>query len=192
MTQESQDAITSYLTDMQALEEHLQKAFAGQLADTPNAPFGQVISRLNATSEQHTTALRDLVASRERGGQGLAGAMKKAASSVLGLGAAAIDLIRTEQVPKTLRDNYAAVSLATVGYLMLYTTAVTLHDSKVADLAHAHLANYARATMTLFHVIPESVVAFLESEGFPVREDVSAKVAEALEDVWSPAASGRA
>lgn len=192
MSQQSQEVIASYLTDMLALEVHLQKAFTGQLAELKGGRFASVIRELNTTSEAHSQALRDLAESRERGGQGIAEVVKKAASSVLGLGAAAIDFVRTETLPKNLRDDYAAVSLATVGYLMLHTTAETLNDSKVAHLALAHLRDYTKASMTLFHVIPGSVVDFLADEGFPVHDDVPAKINDALDEIWESGASRHA
>ena len=55
-----------------------------------------------------------------------ADAIKRAGSALLGLGAAAVDLVRNEGLPKNLRDDYTAFSLATIGYVMLYTTASAL------------------------------------------------------------------
>lgn len=187
MTQELQDTrevIASYVTDMLALEEHMQKAFAGQLADLKGGPYASVLRELAATSEAHAQALRSLAERREQGGQGIAEVVKKAASSVLGMGAAAIDFVRTEKTPKNLRDDYAAVSLATVGYLMLETTATTLNDSETATLAHSHLRDYAQATMALFHVVPDSVVEFLAEEGYPINNEVTEQIHDSVGDVW--------
>lgn len=193
MSKDTQGVIASYLTDMLALEEHLQKAFTGQLADLKEGRFASVIRVLNTTSEAHLHALRDLAKSREQGGQGIAEVVKKATSSVLGLGAAAIDFVRgDEKTPKNLRDDYAVVCLASVGYLMLHTTAATLHDSEVADVAFAHLRDYATATMSLFNVVPESVVDFLAEEGFPVQDGIAAKINEAVDAIWAAGASQQA
>lgn len=193
MDKDTQGVIASYLTDMLALEEHLQKAFTGQLADLKDERFASVIRDLNDMSETHSHALRDLADRREQGGQGIAEVMKKATSSVLGLGAAAIDFVRgDEKMPKNLRDDYAAVCLASVGYLMLHTTAAALHDSEVADVAFAHLRDYATATMTLFNVVPESVVDFLAGEGFPVQDGIAAKVNESVDAIWAAGASRQA
>ncbi|MBP6774885.1 MAG: hypothetical protein KA154_17990 [Gemmatimonadaceae bacterium] len=184
MTQETQEVVASYITDMLALEEHLQKAFAGQLADLKDSPYASTLRDLTSTSEAHARALHALAERREQGGQGIAEVVKKAASSVLGMGAAALDFVRSEKTPKNLRDDYAAVSLANVGYLMLHTTAMTLHDAEAASLAHAHLRDYAKASMTLFHLIPGSVVDFLKDEGFPIDDTVTAKLDASTKDVW--------
>lgn len=44
--------------------------------------------------------------------------LKRAGSAVLGLRAAAVDVVRTEGLPKNLRDDYTAFSHATIGYVM--------------------------------------------------------------------------
>jgi len=184
VSQNAQEAIASYVTDMLALEEHMQKAFAGQAADAKGERFASLIRDLNGISERHLVALRDLAERRKQGGQGIAEAIKGAASSVLGLGAAAIDFVRSEKLPKNLRDDYTAVSLATVGYLMLHTTAEALNDAEASELALAHLRDYAKAVMTLFHAVPEAVVTFLGDEGFTVDGAVAKKVNKTVEKIW--------
>ena len=185
MSQNAQEAIASYITDMLALEEHMQKAFAGQLTDAKAGRFTSVVGELKALSDRHQQALQELADRRKQGGQGIAEAIKGAASSVLGLGAAAIDLVRGEKLPKNLRDNYTAVSLATVGYLMLHTTAEALNDAEVSQLALSHLRDYAQAVMTLFHAVPESVVAYLAEEGLPVDASAAQRVNKTVDQVWS-------
>jgi len=184
MTPSTQDVVASYVTDMLALEEHMQKAFAGQVTDMKTSRLASLLRDMIATAEHHAKSLRELAERREQGGQGIAEVVKKAASSVLGIGAAAIDSMRSEKLPKDLRDDYTAMSLATVGYSMLYTTAVSLKDIKVAQLAHKHLEHYAAATMKLFHVIPASVVDFLVEEGHDVDTDTLTQVENSIESVW--------
>ena len=83
-----------------------------------------------------------------------------------------------------LRDDYAALSLATVGYVMLHTTALSLGDDEVAALAHRHLKDHAKSVMTLHNIIPGAVIRFLQSDGLPANEDVLPQIAENLEEVW--------
>lgn len=58
-----------------AREEHLQKAFTGQLADSEGGRFASIIRsiirELNTISEEHALALRDLAERRERVGQAI-------------------------------------------------------------------------------------------------------------------------
>ncbi|HEY8195531.1 MAG TPA: hypothetical protein VIG04_01030, partial [Gemmatimonadales bacterium] len=111
MARDKNEAINSYITDMLALEDHIDKALRGQLEDLEDYP--DVISELKQihhTVEHHISDLKNL--SQRRAAGGPADVIKRAGSAVLGLGAAAIDLVRREGLPKNLRDDYTAFSLA--------------------------------------------------------------------------------
>ena len=132
--------------------------------------------------EHHISDLKGLSERREAGGP--AGVIKRAGSAVLGLGAAAIDLVRREGLPKNLRDDYTAFSLATIGYVMLYTTGLGLDDREVAELARQHFADYAEAVTRLHNIIPAAVIRFLKEDGLPVREDVLPEISRTNEAAW--------
>ena len=100
-------------------------------------------------------------------------------------GAAAIDFVRNEKLPKNLRDDYTATSLAAIGYVMLYTTATSLGDREVADLAQRHLREHARNVMLLHNVIPGAVITFLQNDELPARSDALPEISRNLESVWS-------
>ena len=181
------EAINSYITDMLALEQHIQKAIAGQIEDL-DEDYPDVVTHLRVVEGQvegHLDTLKRLVERRVSGGQGLADVVKRAGSSILGAGAAAVDFVRNEKLPKNLRDDYTATSLAAIGYVMLHTTARSLGDREVADLARLHLQDHARNVMLLHNVIPGAVVKFLQHEGLPARADVLSEVSRTIESVWS-------
>ena len=183
VTRHRNEAINSYITDMLSLEEHIEKAVRGQLADLEDYPevtrdLKQVLRKV----EHHISDLKGL--SDRRSARGPTDAIKRAGSTLLGLGAAAIDLVRNEGLPKNLRDDYTAFSLATIGYVMLYTTALALDDQEVADLAREHFADYAQAVTLLHNVVPGAVVRFLKEEGLLVREDVLPEISRTIEEVW--------
>ncbi len=185
MTQTTESAVASYITDMLALEEHIENALSGQIKDL--AGESENVRPLHIIRDNcavHARALKAIAGRREQTGQGVAELAKKAVSSVLGVGAAAIDFLRTEKEPKMLRDDYAALSLATVGYVMLHTTALSLGDDEVAELAHRHLKNHAKAVMTLNNIIPGAVIRFLQSDGLAASEEVLPQIAENLDEVW--------
>jgi hypothetical protein len=186
MASHTAEVISSYITDMLALEEHLSKAIAGQIEDLDkDDPYVVAeLREIHATAVGHIAALKAIAERRQGTGQDIAEAVKRAGSALLGLGAAAVDFLRTEKLPKNLRDDYTAVSLASIGYVMLHTTALSLDDDEVAELAHQHLRNHAKCTMTLHNLIPGVVVEFLQAEGLPARSDVLAKVAANIESVW--------
>jgi ferritin-like metal-binding protein YciE len=178
-----EEAINSYITDMLSLEEHIEKALRGQLEDLEDYPevtrdLKQVLRKV----EHHISDLKSLSERRNAGGP--TETIKRAGSALLGLGAAAIDLVRNEGLPKNLRDDYTAFSLATIGYVMLYTTALALDEREVADLAQQHFADYAQAVTLLHNVIPGAVIRFLREDGLPVREDVLPEISRTIEEIW--------
>jgi ferritin-like metal-binding protein YciE len=187
VARDKNEAINSYLSDMLSLEDHIEKALRGQLQDLKDHP--DVVSELKEIHrkvEHHISDLRELT--ERRGAGGVVTTVKRAGSAVVGAAAALLDLVRTEGLPKNLRDDYTALSLATIGYVMLYTTALALEDREVAELAHVNFSDYARSVVRLNTVIPGAVLSFLKDEGFPVG-DVLREVGRSLEEVWSGASS---
>ena len=178
--------LNSYVTDMLALEEHVKKAIAGQIEDLEKYPtVKRELQAIHALTEGHINALEGLA--RNKGGKGPADFVKEAGSKVLGLGAAAIDLVRSESLPKNLRDDYTAFSLAYIGYVMLHTTALAFGDRAVADLAQRHMNDYARVNVSLGNVIPATVLQFFREEGYPANEAVAADVGRNVEEAWHQA-----
>ena len=181
----NRETVDSYVTDMLALEQHIQTALAGQIGDLDeHSEFKGSLIRLHGVSAAHVTALEALAARREQNSGGVAKTVKKAVSSVLGLGAAAIDFVRSEKLPKDLRDDYTAISLAYIGYLMLHTTALTLNDTEVATLARTCLREQAESMMSLQRLIPAATVSFLASDGHDVDTSVLPEIAETVTASW--------
>lgn len=184
MARDRNDTINSYITDMLSLEDHIEKAIRGQLTDLKDHP--DVVSelrKLHRTIEHHISDLRGL--SERRNAAGLVEKVKRAGSAVAGVGAGLIDLVRTEGLPKNLRDDYTAFSLATIGYVMLHTTALSLDDREVAELAQQHFRDYAHAITRIHALIPEAVVRSLQADGLPARNEVLSQVHRTVEEVWS-------
>jgi hypothetical protein len=185
------EAINSYITDMLALEDHIEKALKGQLADLKDYPDVLAeLRRIHRTIEHHVSDLR-LLADRRKAG-GVAESVKRAGSAVAGLAAGLIDLVRTEGLPKNLRDDFTAFNLANVGYAMLQTTALALDDQEVADLAAQHYRDYADAVMRFNNLIPAAVVRFLQQEGLPARESAVAQVGRDVQAAWRQTAQSPA
>lgn len=189
MGRDRNEAINSYISDMLALEDHIEKAVRSQLSDLSDYPDVLTELRpLHRKVEQHIADLRGLSERRHAGG--VAESVKRAGSVVAGVAAGIIDLVRTEGLPKNLRDDYTAFSLASIGYVMLHTTALSLDDAEVADLAQQHFSDYAQAVMRLHNVIPAAVIRYLKEEGLPARDDVLPRVERTIEEAWSSHARG--
>jgi hypothetical protein len=183
VARDKSEAINSYVTDMLALEDHIEKALRGQLEDLKDHP--DVITELTGIHrkvEHHISDLKLLSERRSAGGP--ADLIKRAGSAVLGLGAAAVDLVRKEGLPKNLRDDYTAFSLATIGYVMLYTTGLSLGDREVAELARQHFTDYAESVTRLHNIVPAAVIRYLKEDGLPVQENVLPEISRAIEEVW--------
>jgi ferritin-like metal-binding protein YciE len=186
------EAINSYITDMLALEDHIEKAVKSQLTDLKEYPdVVAALRQIHTRIEHHISDLRMLSDRRNAGG--VVESVKRAGSAVAGVAAGLIDLIRTEGLPKNLRDDYTAFNLANIGYVMLHTTALAAEDQEVADLAHQHFRDYTDAVMRLNNLIPAAVVRFLEQQGLTVRADIVSEVNRNVAQAWkqtsdSPAA----
>jgi ferritin-like metal-binding protein YciE len=182
------EAINSYIGDMLALEDHIDKAIRGQLEDLKDYP--EVVAELRQIHrkvEHHISDLRGLSERRQAGG--IKETVKRAGSAVLGAAAGVIDLVRTEGLPKNLRDDYTALSLASVAYTMLHTTGLSLGDQEVADVARQGFSDYADAVTRLQGLIPAAVIGYFKQEGLPVREDVIPEVRRTIEEVWQSQSS---
>lgn len=188
MARSTTEAINSYLTDMLALEEHIGVAIKAQVKDFNDEPQVLVMAfdAIDVTVQQHVEALKEIIRERDAGlANSVAEAVKRAASVLAGAGAAAVDLVRNEKLPKDLRDDYTAFSLATVSYVMLLTTAMSLNDQQVAELAERHLRQYTKVVMKLNNILPSAVIAELREEGLPAREEQLPAIARILKGVWS-------
>jgi ferritin-like metal-binding protein YciE len=189
VARDKNEAINSYISDMLALEDHIEKAIRSQIEDLKDYPDVVAELRLiHRRAEHHISDLRELSERRRAGGA--KEAVKRAGSAVLGAAAGVIDLIRTEGLPKNLRDDYTALSLASIGYVMLHTTGLSLGDLEVAELAHQGFTDYAGAVSRLQASIPAAVVRFFQQEGLPAREEVIPQIRRTIEEVWQHQSSG--
>jgi hypothetical protein len=181
------DVINAYLLEILSVEEHIDKAIKGQIEDfdEQQPEVARPLAQIEASIARHVVALKSLCDRRKASGSAVVEVVRRAGAVMAGVGAAAMDLIRNEKPPKDLRDDYAAINLAAIGYVMLHTTARALDDPEVADIAKRHLADHARAITTLVALIPSAVVQSLHDDGLPARDDVLPAVAEMIQSMWS-------
>jgi hypothetical protein len=189
VARDKNEAVNSYITDMLGLEDHIEKAIRSQIEDLKDYP--EVVAELRQIHrkiEHHISDLRGLSDRRQAGG--MAESVKRAGSAVLGAAAGVIDLVRTEGLPKNLRDDYTALSLAHIGYVMLHTTGLSFEDREVAELAQQGFTDYAEALTRLQGLIPAAVVAYFRREGLPARDDIAPQVRRTIDEVWQSQSSG--
>ena len=111
--------------------------------------------------------------------------MRQAAgAALLGKAAGVIDLVRTEGISKSLRDDYAAFSLAAISYSMLYTTSLGLGNQRVATLAEQHLTDYAQAIERINEIMPGVVERELAKDGHQTNPGAVAATREIVPRAW--------
>lgn len=181
------ETIHSYVTDMLALENQISTALKGQVKDhrKDHPKFAAILEEILGMAERHEQSLKSLEESHDAGARHeIADFFKRTATTVTGVGAAAIDMMRREKLPKDLRDDYTALSLGTIGYTMLFTTARALGDTSVATVAERHLRYYAGVVMRLSDIIPSTVVDVLRADGQAVDASVLTEINVAVGKAW--------
>jgi ferritin-like metal-binding protein YciE len=187
--QSERHSLQTYVSDMLALERHIDQPLKAQLGMVDSARYPEAkaaISQMFELCENHATALTACLA--ELGGHE-ASAIKSAWSSLLGFGAAAIDNVRKTKISKSLRDDYTALNLAAISYTMLHATAVGLSDASVAALAKRHLADYARCVMQVAQIMPTVVLAELRDGGENVATGAGEMIRQQTNEIWKDEAS---
>jgi hypothetical protein len=92
--------------------------------------------------------------------------IQQALGTVIGTAAGWIEAMRSqEKVSRTLRDDYAALSLALVQTAMLETTASALGDRQTASLARQEVDQLRDALVQLEEVLPSVLDRELREEG---------------------------
>jgi hypothetical protein len=90
-----------------------------------------------------------------------------------------------------LRDDYTALSLASMGYTMLHTTGLALRDQTTADLALRNLNHYTDIIMELAELIPQAVVDDLRDEVGMVNEAAAQEARRNTQRTWQPDGSDK-
>lgn len=182
LSEKHQKTIADYVGDMTALEAHIEEALDKQLTEVKDDAVAlAAVQAFHDTVKQHRDTLRDL---QEETGSTVGNPIKDAGAALLGKAAGIIDLVRTEGISKSLRDDYAAFSLAAISYSMLYTTADGLGDKRVASLAARYLQDYAEALMRINEIMPEVVARELAKDGHQVRDGAVDDTRKIVNKAW--------
>jgi ferritin-like metal-binding protein YciE len=176
--------ITTYLSDMIALERHIQQPLKSQIGDSEVQKSSVALREINAALEIVTSHITALEARLDALGGHAGLPIKSGVATALGAAATAIGNVRKTEVSKDLRDDYSALCLASAGYTMLLTTALGLGDAATAALAKKHLADDATVIMRLSSALPVVVLAELTQEGVVVDTSVVGSAEEKLEAAW--------
>ena len=179
----TQKTIADYVSDMVALESHIEEALDRQLALSKEHPqAGAAVQRFHDMVKGNRDALKRY---QDEVGKTAGSPIKEIGSTVLGVAAGLIDKIRTEGVSKSLRDDYTAFNHACIGYTMLHTTALALGDQRTADLAARGLRGHASAVQEINHIIAEVVVWELQKDKHQITNpSAAAENRKAVDQIW--------
>jgi len=183
-TGDEKHTLATYVSDMLALERHIAQPVSHQqnaTAATGYATASSLIDRIASISQSHIAALE---ARLDELGGNANHPLKVAWAGLLGAGASAIGGARKTKVSKYLRDDHTALSLASISYTMLYTTAVGLGDTATASLAKRHLRDIAPLIMEISDRTPTVVLQELRDDGETIRAEAADTIAHSLQDLW--------
>jgi ferritin-like metal-binding protein YciE len=174
--------IADYVSDMAALESHIEEALDRQLIEFKDDPAALAAVRaFHDMVKQHRDTLKTM---EEETGKTIGTPIKEVGAALIGKAAGIINFVRTEGISKGLRDDYAAFNLAAISYSMLHTTATALGDSRVASLAERHLRDHADAIMRINDVMPGVVTRELEKDGHRADDAAVQATREAVLRSW--------
>jgi ferritin-like metal-binding protein YciE len=177
MMEQKQDLIRSYCNDVVELQRHIIRMTEDQAKEEDLQRYSQVhevvakvrdtVGRHASEMEQHLSAL---------GGES-SSMLQQAASMVTGMATGLITRGEgSENAAKVLRNNYVALEMVSVGYLLLYTTAQALQDHATADIVNRHLSDTRPIATRIKDLIPETVVQELSNEGYQVDTSAAREI----------------
>ncbi len=158
-----ESTLQQYVSDMVAVERNLAAMAKRQLEDVKDesSEAGRIVLNLHNLAERHAEHLKEQLSAL--GGDPASG-IKEAVSAGVGAMTGMYEKMRGEAPSKMVRDDYAALNVAAIGYTMLHTTGLALGDHSTAELAMRHLRHYTPMIMEINQIIPQLVVADLSND----------------------------
>ena len=186
--QSDNHTVATYLSDMLALERHINMPIDGQLssADHEESGAARIIQRIHSVATSHISALE---AQLKAAGGSPSHGLKEGWSRLIGGGAAALNSARKTKVSKSLRDDYAALNLAAISYTMLHATATGLGDLSTAALAKSHLDDITPIIIDISTAIPGVVLQELAADGEAVDITAAQQTQQVTKEAWGGRAS---
>jgi hypothetical protein len=182
---DNKEALRPYVADMVAVEKHILEAVERQRNDDDVKQFPdalQLVGRLESVLKSHVQALESHLQGYPGGGT--ASTVKQAVTGLLGAIAGIYDKVRKDTASRALRDDYTALSLASVSYGMLHATALGLSQGPAAELARSNMEEVNSLIMELGLVLPRIVLKELAFEGYQVETGAADRAVKNLEETW--------
>jgi ferritin-like metal-binding protein YciE len=169
--EQSRKYIAKYVEDLHSLVTHGLEPLSHQLGESAlrdHPGTRQAIEEFQATLERHESVLNQRMQAL---GTSPTTVVQDTAAAVAGVAAGIYNKVRTEAVSKSLRDDYAFLSLCSISWLMLLTTARSLGDHETEELAEEGYRDTARMAMQIDHLMPSLVVQELRQDKLPALDE---------------------
>src|SRR5215207_137778 len=189
MDEKSRTYVAKYVEDMHSLVTHGLQPVARQLSearDGAHPDAAAFIAQMEQTLRQHERLLEQRM---QVLGTSPTTAVQDAAAAVAGVVAGIYNRIRTEAASKSVRDDYTFMSLCSVSWLMLMTTARSLGDHETEELAEQGYRDSARLIMQIDRLMPTLVFEELKQDQLPAT-DASEWARRLVSNAWNREAAG--
>jgi hypothetical protein len=90
----------------------------------------------------------------------------------------------SEKCSKVLRNNYVALDAASLGSLMLYTTAAAFNNDRIEEISGRHFNELSKLAVEIREMIPEIVVREFADQGYSVNSGVTEEVNQKSQQAW--------
>lgn len=182
---DERQALVKYLVDTHALINHGFGAVVRQRDNLDAAKDdAAAIVIIDECRDRLESQLRAIDARVTALGGSTAQPLKDAITTVTGFAAGVYNKLRPEEAARSVRDDYTFLSLLSVSYLMLFTTATSFGDAETAKLARHGYEEAARMIMDIDRLLPGIVLQSLRQDGFAPK-DTTAETAKMIKDAWT-------
>jgi len=184
MSTTKKDNLKTYTSDLHSLERHFMNAVKRQKTSDKSTDK-RAVELLNELDKMASSHVQKLEAELEQMGDETKSKIKSKIASFTGSVAGMIDTVRDDGLSKMLRDDYAALSMITIGYTMLHTHALSNENERLADISKSHLEDCTILITEISKVIP-MVTAYEINSDTDRAEEIGAMALENTQRAWKP------
>lgn len=182
MSTNKKKALSTYTSDLHALERHFMNAVKKQKT-SDKVTDKRAVELLNELDKMASSHVQKLESELDQMGGELKSTVKSKLASFMGSVAGMIDSVRDDALSKMLRDDYAALSMITIGYTMLHTHSLSEDNDKLAELSKSHLKDCTILITEISKVVPV-VTSFEINSDTERAEKIGKKALDNTQAAW--------
>ncbi len=182
---DTNEILRLYSSDLLELQRHIVDVVKDQTDQEEVRRYPEVqqlVIKIQDTVGRHFNEL-------EQGLESLGGekssllkqAMGRVAETAMGMATKAEG---SEKCSKVLRNDYLALDAASLGSLMLYTTAAAFNNDRIGEMSERHFHELTSLAVEIREMIPEIVVREFADQGYSVNNRVTEEVNRKIQQAW--------